>query len=273
MDIRNLERKGYVTVDYPEQLKKMVGWTADLWKGFCALPDEVKAHFQFHEAEMVGYEKRLGQGPKADRKETFDVALRGRKVLHEDMARANRLEATNFVNHALFLADLALPVIMGFAKSAERAYKLKGFADEIRVSWPSYFIRFIHYLEGAGVGDETATAHVDQSGFTPHMYSSAPGLQFLTRDLEWVDVEVPEGKTVIIPDMQMQLRSAGRLRATCHRVVATPETAETGRYSAVCFVQFRDTPKYDKMRYGRLQEREPGFNYNMPFDEFRRMFK
>jgi isopenicillin N synthase-like dioxygenase len=84
---------------------------------------------------------------------------------------------------------------------------------------------------------------------------------------------VSEGETVIIPDMQMQLRSNGELRALCHRVVATPETAKNGRYSAVCFVQFVRTKKYDKDKGGRLQEKEPGFNYKMPPGEFEMMFK
>jgi len=72
---------------------------------------------------------------------------------------------------------------------------------------------------------------------------------------------VSESQTVIIPGMQMQLRSSGDLRALWHRVVATPKTAELGRYSAVSFIQFKDTPKYDKIgkdvcrRSGRFQLR------------------
>ncbi len=84
---------------------------------------------------------------------------------------------------------------------------------------------------------------------------------------------VSGNETVIIPAMQMQLRSGGDLNALCHRVIATPETAVHGRYSAVCFVQFKNTPKYDKDRCGRLQEKVPGFNYEMSHQEFERLFK
>lgn len=123
------------------------------------------------------------------------------------------------------------------------------------------------------VGDETASAHVDQSAFTFHLYESDPGLQGLTFDeKKWIDIPVSAGETVIFPAMQMQLRSKGEIRALCHRVIATECTAKHGRYSAVCFVQLKRTAKYDKDRCGRLQERKPGFNYDMPNAEFSKLF-
>jgi isopenicillin N synthase-like dioxygenase len=109
---------------------------------------------------------------------------------------------------------------------------------------------------------------------TLHLFESAPGFQALTLDSkQWIDVSFPPGETVVIPSTQMQLRSEGKLTALCHRVVATEETAHTGRFSAVCFVQFSKTPKYDKDKHGRLQEKDPGFNYGMPLEEFARLFK
>jgi len=56
-------------------------------------------------------------------------------------------------------------------------------------------------------------------------------------------------------------------------VVANPETSEAGRYSAVCFIQFKNTPKYDKETHGRLQEKKPGFNYDLSHEEFSKLFK
>jgi isopenicillin N synthase-like dioxygenase len=163
------------------------------------------------------------------------------------------------------------PTIIRFAEMVGDEYHLQGFADEVRVS--EFFVRFIHYFENRVVGDETATAHVDQSGFTFHLFESAPGLQCLTKEYAWIDMPVSEGETVVIPAMQLQLRSKGELEALFHRVVATEETAATGRYSAVCFVQLKNTPKYDKETHGRLQEKEPGFNYGMPSTEFAKLFK
>ncbi len=86
-------------------------------------------------------------------------------------------------------------------------------------------------------------------------------------------MHVASGETAIIPSMQMQLRSKGELRALTHRVIANPETAVNGRYSAVCFVQFKKTPKYDKDTHGRLQEKSPGFNYGLSHDDFSKLFK
>jgi hypothetical protein len=88
----------------------------------------------------------------------------------------------------------------------------------------------------------------------------------------WWDMPVSSGETTIIPAMQMQLRSKGKLTALCHRVVATPGTAIQGRFAAVCFVQLKNTPKYDKNRWGRLQEKKPGFNYDMSHDDFAKLF-
>jgi isopenicillin N synthase-like dioxygenase len=114
---------------------------------------------------------------------------------------------------------------------------------------------------------------VDQSGFTLHLFESAPGLQCLTFKNKWIDMPVSSGETAIIPSMQLQFRSLGKLKALCHRVIATRETAQSGRFSAVCFVQLKNTPKYDKEMHGRLQEKIPGFNYKMSPDDFKKFFK
>lgn len=165
------------------------------------------------------------------------------------------------------------PSIHDFAEQAEEAFAIEGFKDEVKKSEAAYFIRFIHYFGNRAPGEETAAAHADQSGFTLHLFESAPGLQCLTRDGNWIDMPVSEGETVIIPSMQMQLRSKGVLKALCHRVIATTDTARGGRYSAVCFVQLGETPTYDKLAQGRLQEKAPGFNYEMPLEEFATLFQ
>lgn len=170
------------------------------------------------------------------------------------------------------LINLIRETTLEFAQKCEQEYDLQGF--EAEVSRSVFFVRFIHYFGDRELGAETATAHVDQSAFTLHLYESDPGLQCLTYDnKKWIDMPVSEGETVIIPAMQLQLRSKGELRALAHRVIATESTKKTGRFSAVCFIQLKDTAKYDKDRFGRLQEKNPGFNYEMPITEFSKMFK
>ncbi len=272
--IKDLQTKGFVVFSYPEDLRKAVEKCVVDWKKFCSLPTKIKKDLPYSSnSDGVGYELKDGTGPKADRKENFDITTGGKEWLEQNIGSIGNNDVLQFIKSANSLVTFLKPLIIDFAEQAEKEFDLKGFAKEVSESENAYFIRFIHYFGDRKIGEETASAHVDQSGFTPHLFESTAGLQCLTFDGKWIDMPVSKGKTVIIPDMQMQLRSKGQLKALCHRVIATSESAESGRYSAVCFVQLKNTPKYDKERCGRLQEKAPGFNYNLPFDEFRKLFK
>lgn len=271
--ITDLQTKGFVAVTYPPDLRQAVERAVASWKDFCALPPATKQRLPYSNTGAgVGYELKEGVGNKADHKENFDVSAGGRAWLEERAERTGNA-AAEFVRDAEALAHIMKPIILDFASNAEAAFGIGDLAEETDAGEDAFFIRFIHYFGNRTVGDETATAHADQSGFTLHLFESAAGLQCLTFGKEWIDMPVSSGETVIIPAMQLQLRSHGALTALCHRVVATEETAREGRYSAVCFVQLKKTPKYDKDRCGRLQEREPGFNYGMPHGEFAKLFK
>jgi len=275
--MNNLQTKGFVALPYPADLRQAVEEAQKCWKAFCALPDGIKRSFPYSNGGAgVGYEDKRVTGGGADFKVNFDLTfgdlawLEGKAV---DMANPT---ITAFIRAAIKVAELIGKPIITFAKDLEERFGMDGFESEVAESKNAYFIRFIHYFAGAEINQETAEAHTDQSGMTPHLFSSASGLECLTQEMEWVPMPVSHGEMVIIPSMQLQLRSKGALKATVHRVVATPETIETGRFSAVCFVQFKSTPKYDKSKKGRLQEahkKELGFNYRMPHDEFARLFK
>ncbi len=272
--ITNLATEGFISVTYPPDLRQAVEETVASWKRFCAIPAVTKRQFPYsNEGAGVGYELKEGSGSKADRKENFDVSVGGKAWLEENARRTDNAPASEFVRNAASLAGIMKPLILGFARETEAAFDIDGFAEEVDNSEDAFFIRFIHYFGGRTEGEETAAAHADQSGFSLHLFESHPGLQYLTSGKEWKRMPVSSGETVVIPSMQLQLRSQGKLTALCHRVIATNETAQGGRYSAVCFVQLKRTPKYDKERCGRLQEREPGFNYGMPDEEFTRLFK
>lgn len=247
-NIQQFKQTGQYVLSYPPLLRTAVEHEIEKWRAFCLKPLEEKRKVVYsNNAAGVGYEYKDGTGTKADRKENMDLTD-GPLI---DLIRASALD---------------------FAQECEKEYGLVGFVDEVNSS--TFFVRLIHYFGDRTVDDETATSHVDQSGFTFHLYESNPGLQSLAYDThDWVDMLVSSGETVIIPAMQLQLRSQGVLRALCHRVVANPHTAQYGRYSAVCFVQLKDTAKYDKDRHGRLQEKVPGFNYSMPHQEFATLFK
>ena len=271
--LRDLEALGFVSIPYPATIRNGVEETARTWKKFCSLPEEVKRGLPYSSnADGVGYELKKGDGPKGDRKENFDLTTGSKEWLEENAQQLGNPITADFVKDATKLAEEVAPLVIDFANKAEKEFGLEGFAREVEESKDSFFIRFIHYFGSTAAGEEIASAHADQSGFTLHLFESDKGLQCLTFENEWVDMPVSDGQTVIIPSMQMQLRSKGRLKALSHRVVATPETATTGRFSAVCFVQLKDTPKYDKAAQGRLQEKTPGFNYQMTHDDFKKLF-
>ncbi len=272
--ITDLKTKGFVSLSYPANLRMAVTKAIGSWKQFCDLPTEAKKGLPYsNNADGVGYELKEGIGNKADRKENFDVTTGGQKWLEDHIENINNPTALEFVEDATALVGIMKPIVLDFARQSEEAFGLQGFVDEVDGGEDAFFVRFIHYFGDRELGEETATAHADQSGFTLHLFESAPGLQCMTFDREWIDMPVSDGETVIIPSMQMQLRSQGSLKALSHRVIATPETTENGRYSAVCFVQLKKTPKYDKNRHGRLQEKMPGFNYDMSHEEFQTLFK
>lgn len=272
--IGDFRTRGFVAIGYPPDLRAVVHEVAKLWQGFCALPREVVEKLPYsNDSDGVGLEIKEGEGPKGDFKWNFDVTDQAVGWLERHASAIGDAAALDFIKGAASLVGLLKPSIDAFVRDVETEFGIDGFSKEVSEGGATYFVRFIKYPPGAEPNQETATAHVDQSGFTPHLWESAPGLQYLSLDGKaWDFMPVSEGEMVVIPSMQLQLRSEGKLTALCHRVIATPETAVSGRYSAVVFVQLPQTPKYDKKSHGRLQEKAPGFNYGMPHDEFRRLF-
>lgn len=274
-NIKNeIATKGHITLEYPANLRKAVEETNALWEKFCDLPEEIKSSLVYsNNSDGVGYELKNGIGKNADRKENFDITIAGEKWLIDNLGKIDDPIALDFLRSAISLVDIMKDTVFDFALYLEQEYGIQEFHNEVRDSKDSFFVRFIHYFGNRIDGEEIASAHTDQSGFTFHLYENEPGLQSLNFGGIWEDMPVSSGETVIIPSMQLQLRSKGKLKALCHRVVATDITSKTGRYSSVCFVQLKNTPKYDKEKHGRLQEKTPGFNYDIPNEEFQKLFK
>lgn len=273
MNIKNLKTDGFVSISYPNDLRMVVNKAIKSWKEFCKLETSLKQSLPYSNgADGVGYEFKDGSGNKGDRKENFDLTLSGNNWLKENIKSIDSKAVIEFIEDGLNLVSLAEPLILDFAKEVEREFSLAGFSEEVSLSRNNFFFRFIHYFPNSPVGVETATAHVDQSGFTLHLFESDKGLECLDFKGNWVPMPVSENQTVIINSMQLQLRSKGELKALAHRVISNKETEEKGRYSLVCFVQLKNTPKYNKNKFGRLQEKDAGFNYKMSFDEFKQMF-
>jgi isopenicillin N synthase-like dioxygenase len=273
--IKNLKKAGFVTIAYPADLRFRVMMAVQSWKTFCELPEATKKRLPYNPGSGmgVGYELKKTQGKSLDLKEDLHVTLGQSQWLRDAAVATGEAVLINLINDASNLIDLMRSSILSFAREVEKEYNLKDFAQEVGDSKDQWFLRFIHYFGGAKVGDEIGKSHADKSGFTLHLHESDPGLQKLNFKKQWDDMPVSEGETVIIPGMRLQYRSRGELKALFHRVIANEITAISGRYSMVCFVHLKRTAEYDKDAAGRLQEFLPGFNYEMPFGEFSKLFR
>jgi isopenicillin N synthase-like dioxygenase len=274
IDVSTLETRGYANVPYPIGLRAKVQEAVYAWKGFCALTNETKQLISYSgdkNVSGVGYELKLDQGATKDLKEDFHIRLTEQDFLDKEAKKVG-LAATTFVDKAFELNVLVAPVIQEFAEAAESAFAMPDFVADVEEKHPRVLIRFLHYFGGRQSGDELAVPHVDKGGFTLHLYESHPGLEYLTKERTWSPMAFSGDETAIIPAMRLQYRAENRLKATCHRVVANEESARDGRFSVVCFVDFAKTPYYDKVRSGRLQDQLMGFNYNIPFTDFKKMF-
>lgn len=93
-------------------------------------------------------------------------------------------------------------------------------------------LRLIHYPDAgqgaAPAGSERAAPHEDVNLLTLLPAATGPGLQLLTREGEWLEVNPPEGGIVCDVGDMMTLLTDGRLSATTHRVVNPPDAGDAG---------------------------------------------
>lgn len=262
----SLQSTGVAMMPYTPELRSLVEEAANAWQEFCQLPADEKMRLAQTNA-TVGYELKNGIGPQADRKENFDITTRSINAPVNNEAQHDFIAKATMVSTAM--AELAID----FARQTEALYDVPDLAGRTQASTDQIFTRFLHYFGDRAVGEEIATPHCDQSGFTFHLYETAGGCQRLDRTTRtWSDMPVEEGKLAAFPAMQLQLLSGGELKALPHRVIATEETKELGRYAIVCFVKLNHTPVYNKAHHGRLQEFAPGFNYDLSPSEFSQLF-
>jgi isopenicillin N synthase-like dioxygenase len=91
-----------------------------------------------------------------------------------------------------------------------------------------------------------AGAHGDINLITLLMGASAPGLQVLRKDGEWLDAIAQEDELVINVGDMLQRLTNNKLQSTVHRVVNPPrELWHTSRYSIPFFLHPRSEMKLD----------------------------
>lgn len=101
-------------------------------------------------------------------------------------------------------------------------------------------LRLLHYPptppQPEGV---RAEAHEDINVITLLLGAEEAGLQLLTREGEWLDVNPPEGALVVNVGDMLQRLTNHKLPSTSHRVVnPAPERAHLPRYSIPFFLHF-----------------------------------
>lgn len=269
IDLRDL---GFLNVDYPDDLREVVERAIASWKNFCQLPREEKRAFSFLEdnhGDGAGYELKEESGSKKDLKENFHITL----FQYARLSEIANNRTFPFLNDAKILLDRIEPLVLEFAKNIEEEYKINGLLDKVQLSKSYWILRYLHYFGDQQEECEIAVPHADKGGFTLHLFESDEGLQYYCiKQRLWKAMTVEKKQTVIIPAIQLQLLSKGDLKALYHRVVATKKTAQTGRFSMVCFIPFQNTPMYNKKVYGSMQTHNVGFNYTLSHDEFSNLF-
>lgn len=275
--IRKLQTEGKVYVEYPPELRTAVQKAMDSWIAFCNLPDEVKTRFPYEIDSRVsgnGYELKTEVGETLDRKEDFHLRLNAAENLVGHAHEIGTPEIESFVRDALELPLLIAPILADFAKRVENEFNVPGFAEDVAYATPDLLLRFLHYFGDVAEGNEIASPHIDKGGFTMHLYESDGGVeQLMPNTREWQALPVSHEETVIFPAFGLQHKMHNHVQALCHRVVATADSAVNGRFSAVCFVDFRNNKQYDKKNFGRLQDWPVGFNYDISWEDMDKLFK
>ena len=217
-------------------------------KDFFALPEAVKR--RYHVAGGAGQRGYIPFGveaaknaSKVDLKEFWHV---GRELPHGHVYRP-------YMPHNLWPSEAPL-----FREHVYALYSaLDGLGGELLKSialflgLPAHFfanatregnsvLRLLHYPPMAGDPDGVrAAAHEDINVITLLLGAEEAGLQLMTRDGEWIDVNPPQGALVVnIGDMLQRLTNHV-LPSTTHRVLnPAPERAHLSRYSIPFFLHF-----------------------------------
>lgn len=193
-------------------------------KAYFALDDEAKmASYIGLSENHSGYvpvgEEQFGGG-SYDLKQAFDVnndyqAAEGRRPLlgpniWPDMP-GFREDVRAYYRH-----------ITGIGHQLFRAFALALGLDETHfdavLRHPPSQLRLIHYPYDASAEDRPGIgAHTDYECFTL-LFATAPGLQVVNRQGQWVDVPLIEGTMIMNIGDMMEILSNGRYVATKHRV-------------------------------------------------------
>ena len=109
---------------------------------------------------------------------------------------------------------------------------------------PNTLLRLLYYPAPKPTDDPEAVwgaAHEDLNALTIMPPSTIPGLQMLTKDGKWKSVIVPPGYLIVNTGEQLQMKTAGLIKATRHQVLNPGgEYARAERYTSILFASWSD---------------------------------
>lgn len=244
----NYERYGFAIVRDHELDAAMIARALDATKAFFALPEHVKRRYHViggaGQRGYVPFGIEAAKGAAAvDLKEFWHV---GRELPEGHRYRPSMPHNLWPTEPPAFRAD-----VYALYEALDRLGQDLLASIALFLDLPdSYFakatrdgnsvLRLLHYPPTPPHTDGVrAEAHEDINTITLLLGAEEAGLQLLTREGEWLDVNPPDGALVVnIGDMLQRLTN-NKLRSTTHRVVNPAlERAHLPRYSIPFFLHF-----------------------------------
>ncbi len=232
---KSLKNNLFVDIDYPEEITSLIG-TAEPWKSFCALSQELKEQMVFPNHTLdpdTGYQLRSKKEGREDKEyfhaygNMFELA----KEIGKDEILVQNPILKKFFQYAVDVHTAAHQFALAIGKQlGESNPELLNLINEGKVN---SLLRFLHYTNNDQT-DIIAAQHFDRSLYTLHLYESASGLQFLNWDMQWEDAPIDMGKTVVFNGYRLEQLTRGETQKTWHRVVRKDGTRN--RVSMVLFV-------------------------------------
>ena len=269
--IEQLQNHRYVNIPYPEELRAHIEAADAAWKQFCTLEEETKLQLGF--GNQGGYELK-SHDDHHDAKELLHFSLGAAPQFMsyaESLTPEAKTAIVTLVNESTQVIEKSRTIIEQFLTDIENHTGQDNLTAASLDAVDEWVIRFLHYFPVTKEVEATAAPHCDIGGFTLHLFQDYPGLEYYDGET-WHPVDLAEDRTSILPGMGMQHRTKSKIDATCHRVVPTKESQETGRYSAVLFCVWPDGGRWNKEEFGGMSNQAPGFNYNLPFSDLDAFF-
>jgi len=248
-----LEEFGFVAITDHDVPQDLLGNAYDRAQDLFAQPEAIKRQYEDIETgrqrgyTSMGVEHAKDQ-PVPDIKEFWHVGRREGDVV-PNVEPAEVPEFAPTFNQLFDELDRVATTLL----TSVGAYlgKPEGFFEDFTRGGNS-IIRVIHYPplpSDIEPGAVRAAAHEDINLMTVLPVATEPGLQLMTRDGEWIDVQTPPNVMVCDTGDMMQLLTDGRIRSTTHRVVNPAGDANRSRYSMPFFCHpradavLRDEPR------------------------------